>query len=177
MKELLVILCLALTCGCARRTSEPVAFPFDFSTDADGCAAVYVRKLSTNQLESIHVQVNMMESGYSLRPLLADSGAPLQFTLSPTQDIVSCWIDQLPTKPDGFRWGHFMPPTNVVDRWTAIAGSVTLTVSRHPERDSRPGFLASVHLSNVVFRSSNTIHHTTLRSLDFNNVHVGWWSK
>lgn len=177
MKRLLAIAFLAAACGCARRSGEVVPFPFRFPEESDGCAAVYVRKLSERETESIHVRINMMELGQSLRPQLAGTGKPLSFHLSPTQNIASCWIDEFPFKPDGFRWGHFMPPTNLVDRWNAVSGIVTLQVSRHPEGVKKTGFLATVRLSDVAFQSSNTLNRTTLDSLSFTNVHVGWWSE
>lgn len=181
MKYLSLVIVLATLCGCSRRDVEVVPFPFDFPEKSDGCGFVYVRKLSIQQTESIHVRVSLSQLGHDVVRQFYKGREPLRFDLSPTQTVASSWIENYPSKPDGFMWGHFMSPTNLTDKWACTSGTVTLSLSKPP--DGVPlalvgvGFWTSVSLSNVVFASANTPRITTLPALSFTNVHVGWLSE
>lgn len=177
MKHLSLIMVLAVLCGCSRRDVHVVPFPFDFSDKSDGCGFVYVRKLSTQQTESIHVRVSLSQLGYDAVRKFYNGLEPLRVDLSPTQTVASSWIETFPSKPDGFMWGHFMSPTNLIDKWECTSGTVTLSLSKPPDGVRLVGFLTSVSLSNAVFTSANTPKSTTLPALSFTNVHVGWLSE
>ncbi len=177
MKHLSLLIVLTTLCGCSRRDVEVVPFPFDFPEKSDGCGSVYVRKLSAQQTESIHVRVSFPQLGYDAVGHFYKGREPLRFDLSPTQTVASSWIETYPSKPDGFRWGHFMSPTNLTDKWTCTSGTVTLSLSKPPDGVRLVGFWTSVSLSNAVFASANAPRITTLPALSFTNVHVGWLSE
>lgn len=173
MKNLIIIASFAFVCGCLPKPDKMIPFPFSFPAESDGCSCIYVRKLSIRQTDAIHVQVNLL-AGNNLRPFLAGTSGPLVFNLSPTQTIVSCWIDEFSGKPADFRWEHFDVSENPQDRWEAKSGKVIVNKCPRSKDEYGDGFFTSVQISNVVFHSSNTQRRTKLDSLSFTNVHVGW---
>jgi hypothetical protein len=166
-----VFACLTI-CGCKPESVE-VPFSFAFPDESDGCGTILVRKLSVRQTDAIYVNLDL-SSGYDFRKLFAGTSDPLVFNLSSTQTVKQCWIDELSGKPEDFRWGHFAFSENVRDRWVGTSGTITVRTYRMPEDKKLDGFLTSIQLSNVVFRSSNTKRLTRLDSMSFTNVHVGW---
>jgi hypothetical protein len=173
MRKLITIALLVFVFGCLPKPDKMIPFPFNFPAESDGCNCVLVRKLSIRQTDAIYVNLNLESCDY-LRKFFAGTAGALVFNLSPTQTVKQCWIDELSGKPDDLRWSHFGLSENLKDRWIAESGSITVHTYRMPKEENYLGFLTSIQISNVVFQSLNTKRRTTLDSLSFTNVHVGW---